>query len=127
MRVRGFVLEFRKVFSRVSANVRVRRCSMEASTSYAPWSAIGLICNYPNASVSVAGVTPAELDLRSLIGVFVGSGVSLVLLICFVLVIKLRCLSSSNKAKKTEMGKQSSNSMDSVEKDPDIIPHSEGT
>lgn len=70
------------------------------------------------------GITPPELDLRSLIGVFVGTGVSTILLICIVLVIKVRCR-SSKKPNKNENAKQNSSSIDSVEKDPDIIPHNQ--
>lgn len=75
-------------------------------------------------SIFVSGITPAELDFKSLIGVFVGASVSLFLLLCIVLVIKIRCRSS--KKPKKENGDLNGPTIDNIEKDPDVIPHNEG-
>jgi len=74
----------------------------------------------------VTGITPTELDLKSLTGICIAGGVSSVLIICILFLLKVCCRSSDEKSSEKDLGKRNSNSMEALEKDPDIIPHKEG-
>jgi hypothetical protein len=57
-----------------------------------------------------------------LTGICIAGGVAFFFLICILLFLKVRCRSSDKKPNKKELSKQNSNSVEGVEKDPDIIP-----
>lgn len=86
--------------------------------------------SYNKRSIYVTAEAPVAIELTPLLGVLAGVVASLILLaLGIVLVLRLRGRDCDEKQQKTIIAtdlKRSNESMDSLEKNPDIIPHNNG-